>query len=86
MSVLSSIVAESIHHKFIADILQYMAMDEQCDDRTRDRVFHAAAELLRVRLEGESPGECRVNYAGSGYGIDDFGDKELLEFFLRDDF
>ena len=84
MSVLSDIIAESISHKFIADVLHYLSMDRECDRRTRDRVFHAVAELLRVRLQEEN-GKPVENFEGSGFGIDEFGDEELLNFFLRND-
>lgn len=84
MSVLSKIIEEAINHKFIADLLLHLAMDESVyDKRTRDRVFHSVAELLRVRLEEETSSERLGNFAGSGFGIDEFGDEELLSFFLR---
>jgi hypothetical protein len=86
MSVLSKIIKESISHSFIAEILQHLSTTHsERDKRTRDRVLHSVAELLRVRLEEESSQERLGNFAGSGYGIDEFGDVELLNFFLRND-
>ena len=86
MSVLSKIIEESINHKFIADVLHHLSTDQSAyDKRTRDRVFHSVAELLRVRLEEESSQERLGNFEGSGYSIAEFGDEELLNFFLRND-
>ena len=86
MSVLAKILEDSNNHKFIADIVHHLSLAESaCDERTRDRVFHSVAELLRIRLEEESSQERLRNFAGSGYSIDELGDQELLNFFLRND-